>query len=146
MLNEVVNSARVPVAAHSVGPVIGFKVKSSLVSGTTTDAQMRLAETLAVDAEKRLTAAVTRMKKAVLAMAKTKRTAEEEELVKEINWHFKASADASPATHMAKVQAILSTMLVAIKEQNLGTRSIFKKGTDPDPTAIATAHEGGWAR
>jgi len=142
-INELTGKHGVVASPSQAGQVLGFQQRSSLVQGTT-DAQMRAAEALALDAEKRLTAAVTRLKKAVLAVAKSKRTAEEETLVREINWHFKANADPSPAAHMTKVQTILSTMLVAVKEQNLGTRSIFKKGTHPDPQAIAAATEGGW--
>lgn len=107
--------------------------------------RLALAEKLAIDAERRLTAAVLRLNKAIKALAKTTgRTEEEKKLVKEIDWHFKASADKDPATHMTKISNIFVTMLVAVKEQNLGTRSIFKAGTHPDATAIAAAEPGGW--
>jgi peptidoglycan hydrolase-like protein with peptidoglycan-binding domain len=113
---------------------------------STTDGQMALADVHARDAETKITAAVQRMNRAITAMGKKVRTAKEEQLVREINWHFKANADADPATHMAKVSFVLATMLTAIREHNSGTRSIFTKGDTPpsDPNAIAWAYLGGW--
>jgi peptidoglycan hydrolase-like protein with peptidoglycan-binding domain len=107
--------------------------------------RLDLAEKLAIDAERRITAGVNRMNKALKALAKTKRTADEQQLVREIDWHFKASADTNPTSHMAKVSTVLAIMLTAVREQNLGTRSIFKAGTHPDPTAIAAAEPGGFS-
>lgn len=129
--------------APQQGSQLGF-VKASFAESTTDD-QIALAERLAEDAEKRITAAVRRMNQAITAMGKTVRNAKEKELVREIDWHFKASADTTPTSHMAKISTVLATMLTAIREQNLGTRSLFKKGTHPDPTAIAAAELGGFS-
>ncbi|MGE0246072.1 MAG: peptidoglycan-binding protein [Pyrinomonadaceae bacterium] len=124
----------------------GFVQASFVPPPVTTDAQMTLAERHAQDAEKRLTAAIKRMNQAVTAMGKKVRTAKEQELVREINWHFKANADPNPTQHMTKVSTVLATMLAAIKEHNLGTRTILRKGAPPpaDPNAIAWAYLGGW--
>jgi peptidoglycan hydrolase-like protein with peptidoglycan-binding domain len=121
----------------------GFEQASFTQSGTTDD-QIRLAERLAEDAERRLTTALNRMNQAIVALGKKTHTAREQALVREINWHFKASADTNPTSHMAKVQTVLATMLTAVREQNLGSRSLFRKGTHPDPNAIAAAELGGF--
>lgn len=142
-----------PVRAFAGPPSGGSKhglvqaVLPVLPIGTvTSDAQMSLADRHAEDAEKRLTAAIRRMNQAVTAMGKKVQTAKEKELIREINWHFKANADTSPTSHMTKVSTVMATMLAAVKEHNLGTRSLFKKGQPPstDPDAIAWAYLGGW--
>lgn len=148
-LNDLLNSKR-PVLAGSglnfAGGASSFGPRqSSLVGASTTDDQIALAERLAIDAGKRITAAVNRLTRSIAALAKKTRTAAEQELVREIDWHFKASADTNPAVHMAKVSLVLLTMQTAIREQNQGIRTIFKGGTHPDPTAIAAADLGGFS-
>ena len=137
-----------PAAVATVGSTSNFVggsgTRQSLVEGTTDD-QIRLAERLAEDAEKRISAALDRLRRATTAFAKKTRTPPEEALVNEINWHFKVNADPNPATHLSKVTFVLATMLTAVREQNLGIRTLFKKGTHPDPTAIAAAELGGFS-
>ena len=124
----------------------GFVKASFVPPPFTTEDQMTRANRHAEDAEKRISAALKRMNQAITAMKKKIQTPKEKELIREINWHFKANADPNPAQHMAKVQTTLATMHTAIREHNLGTRNILRKGAPPpaDPNAIAWAYLGGW--
>jgi peptidoglycan hydrolase-like protein with peptidoglycan-binding domain len=128
------------------GNQMGFVKASFVPPPFTTEDQMTLANRHAEDAEQRISAALSRMNKAILAMGKKIQTPKEKELIREINWHFKANADPNPTQHMAKVQFTLATMLTAIRENNNGSRNIFRKGAPPsaDPNAIAWAYLGGW--
>lgn len=147
-LNELLNVG-VPIAGASGSSFEAFAPSgglngSGLVPLTTTNDQIALAERLAEDAERRITAAVRRLNNATTALSKKVRTPADRELVREIDWHFKASADTNPVSHMAKISTVLATMLTAVREQNLGIRTLFKGGTHPDPTAIAAAELGGF--
>lgn len=139
-------TAGVPAAFVPQGNQVGFVKASFVPPPVTTEDQMTRASRHAEDAERRILAALKRMNQAILAMGKKIRTPREQELVREINWHFKANADSNPAQHMAKVQFTLATMHTAIREHNLGTRNILRKGDPPpaDPNAIAWAYLGGW--
>jgi hypothetical protein len=122
----------------------GIRQASSFAGERTTNEQLALAERLAEDAEKRILAAINRLNRATAALAKKTRTPAERELVREIDWHFKVSAEANPASHLGKISFVFASMLTAVREQNLGIRSIFKAGTHPDPDAIAAAELGGF--
>lgn len=128
------------------GNQMGFVQASFVPPPVTTEDQMTRANRHCEDAEKRISAALKRMNSAILAMKKKVQTPKERELIREINWHFKANADPNPAVRMAKVQTTLATMHTAIREHNLGTRNILRKGATPpkDPNAIAWAYLGGW--
>ncbi len=139
-------TAGVPSAFVPQGNEMGFVKASFVPPPVTTEDQMDRANRHAEDAERRISAALKRMNQAILAMGKKIQTPKEKELIREINWHFKANADPNPAQHMAKVQFTLATMHTAIREHNLGTRNILRKGAPPpaDPNAIAWAYLGGW--
>ena len=139
-------TASVPAAFVPQGNQMGIVQASFVPPPSTTDDQMAKATLHAQDAEKRITAALKRMNQAILAMGKKIHTPKEKELIREINWHFKANADPNPAQHMAKVQFILATMHTAIREHNLDKRNILRRGPTPpsDPNAIAWAYLGGW--
>lgn len=142
-LNELLNRS-LPVAGGSGSGSFGIRSNASAFGETTTNEQMDLARRLARDAERRIAAALVRLTQATAALPKKTRTGPEPNLVREVDWHFKASADPTPAVHLAKVFAVYTFMLTAIREQNLGIREIFRAGTHPDPTAIAAAELGGF--
>jgi hypothetical protein len=110
----------------------------------TTPDQLAQARSLAIDAERRIVAAMSRLVRAQAAIAKPQRTPAELQLVREVDWHFKASTAPSPLAHLVKVAAIYTFMLTAIRESNNGVRELFQPGTHPDPTAIAFAQLGGF--
>jgi hypothetical protein len=130
------------------GPVTSggsrFGITSSFGDPQTTPDQMDLARRLALDAEKRIANAISRLVLSTTALLKPVRTAAETQLVREVNHHFKASADPNPAFHLSKVSAIYTFMLAAVRGSNNGAREIFKAGTHPDPNAIAAADLGGF--
>ena len=150
-LNDLLN-ANQPVASSSGSSFEAFSPSGGInasglvpISATTTNDQIALAERLAEDAERRIAAALNRLNRASTALAKKVRTPAEVILVREIDWHFKAGADTNPISHMSKISFIFATMLTAVREQNLGIRTLFKAGTHPDPTAIAAAELGGFS-
>ena len=115
------------------------------VGGSTTSSeQLDLARSLAVDAERRINLAIQRLIQAGQARLATKPSAREQQLVREVDFHFKADAADNPALHMGRVLAVYTFMLTAIRESTLGTRELFQGGEHPDPTAIAFAELGGF--
>ena len=115
-----------------------------ITGAQTTQDQMDLARQLALDAERRIVDAMARLARASAALLSPVRSAAQTQLVREVDFHFKASADPNPAFHLTKVAAIYTFMLTAVRGSNNGSREIFKAGTHPDPTAIAAADLGGF--
>ena len=112
--------------------------------GPTTDDQLAQARQLALDAERRIVNAMARLARSQAALANPLRTPADAQLVREVNWHFKADQASNPATQLLQVAAIYTFMLTAIRETNTGIRELFRAGTHPDPTAIAFAELGGF--
>lgn len=147
-LNDIV--AKAPATVSSGGTRLGVVGGSGTVGGpgvqTTTADQMALARSLAPDAERRIVAAMDRLSRATAALALATRTPAQQQLVREIDFHFKASDDPTPAVHLTKIMAIYVFMLTAIREHNQGIRELFREGPIPDdnPDAIAFAALGGF--
>jgi peptidoglycan hydrolase-like protein with peptidoglycan-binding domain len=114
------------------------------VGAQTTPDQLDRARSLAPDAARRIRAAIARLNSASVALVTPSPSAAQKQLIREIDWHFKASAAPAPAAHMARIAAVYTFMQVAIDEFNLGIRELFRGGTHPDPTAIAFASLGGF--
>jgi hypothetical protein len=112
--------------------------------GSTTPDQLDLARSLAKDAERRINQAVQRLQSAEAARLKSNRTAADQQLVREIDWHFKVSAAADPASQVRRIREIYMFMLSAVRESNAGHRELFRAGVHSDPTAIAFAAYGGF--
>ena len=112
--------------------------------GTTSDDQLAQARQLAFDAERRIVNAMTRLARSQAALANPLRSLADVQLVREVNWHFKADQEPIPATQLVQVAAIYTFMLTAIRETNTGIRELFRAGTHPDPNAIAFAELGGF--
>ena len=111
---------------------------------TTSDDQLAQARQLAFDAERRIVNAMARLARTQAALVKPLRTPADVQLVREVNWHFKADQAPNPNTHLLQVAATYTFMLTAIRETNTGIRELFRAGTHPDPTAIAFAELGGF--
>ena len=124
-------------SATGSGGVVG-------TGGTTTDDQLAQARQLALDAERRIVNAMTRLTRSQAALAKPLRTPADAQLVREVNWHFKADQAPIPAAQLVQVAAIYTFMLTAIRETNTGIRELFRAGTHPEPNAIAFAELGGF--
>lgn len=110
----------------------------------TTQDQLDLARRLALDAERRIVDAMSRLARASAALANPQRSGTGQQLAREVDFHFKASADPIPVLHLSKIAAVYTFMLAAIRGSNTGSREIFKAGTDPNPNAIAVADLGGF--
>ncbi len=110
----------------------------------TTPDQMDLARRLAKDAERRIIDAMSRLFRTTLAFANPVKSAVEQQLVREADFHFKASDDPNPILHLSRISAIYTFMLTAVRGSNTGVREIFRPGTDPRPDAIAVADLGGF--